>query len=149
MKFSYIKVIDFPKHQQRERLLPWIRFGIFNPRNPSNILYPLGLVDSGSDITFITHEFAENLGFDIKKGRKVEVVGIGGGEITTYLHQVGFHIHDGGKDKPIIYQALAAFAYQDFPSSMPQQTAILGTLGFFMNLDVTLRYPKEIIIKPK
>lgn len=102
MNFPYIKVIDFPKHQKRERLLPWIRFGIFNPKDSSDILYPLGLVDSGSDITFITHEFAESLGFDIKKGRKVEVVGIGGGEITTYLHQVGFHIHDGGKDKQII-----------------------------------------------
>lgn len=134
MKFSYIKVIDFPKHQKRERLLPWIRFGIFSLKNPSKILYPLGLIDSGSDITFITHEFAESLGMNIKMGRKVEVVGIGGGEITVYLHQVGFHIYAGSKDKPIIYQALAAFAYRDFPSSMPQQTAILGTLGFFMHL---------------
>ena len=130
-------------------MLPWIRFGIFNPKKPSNILYPLGLVDSGSDITFITHEFAENLGFNIKMGRKVEVIGIGGGEITAYLHQIGFHIHDGSKGKPIIYQALAAFSYKDFPYSMPQQTAILGTLGFFMNVDVLLRYPKKIVINPK
>lgn len=81
MNFPYTKVIDFPKHQKRERFLPWIRFGIFNPKSSYNILYPLGLVDSGSEITFITHEFAENLGYDIKKGRKVEVVGVGGGKI--------------------------------------------------------------------
>lgn len=149
MKFPYIKVLDFPKHQKRERLLPWIRFGIFNPKEPANILFPLGLVDSGSDITFINHEFGESLGYDIKKGKKVEVFGVGGGSITVYLHEVGFHIHDGGREKSIIYHGLAAFTYKDFPSSMPQQTAIFGTLGFFMHVDVTLRYPKEIIIEQK
>ena len=149
MNFPYTKVIDFPKHQKRERLLPWIRFGIFNPKSSYNILYPLGLVDSGSEITFITYEFAENLGFDIKKGKKVEVVGVGGGKIDVFLHEVGFQIGDSSKEKPIIYKSLAAFTYGDFPSSMPQQTAILGTLGFFEYLDVTFRYPREIIIESK
>lgn len=149
MNFPYTKVIDFPKHQKRERLLPWIRFGIFNPKSPVNILYPLGLVDSGSGITLITHEFAENLGFDIKKGRKVEVFGVGGGRIDVYLHEVGLQISDGSRGNPIVYKSLVAFTYEDFPSSMPQQTAILGTLGFFMHLDVTFRYPKEIVIEPK
>lgn len=66
MKFDYIKVLDFPKHQKRERILPWVRFGIFNPKDQSQKLYPLGLIDSGSDITFINHEFGKQLGFDIK-----------------------------------------------------------------------------------
>lgn len=149
MNFPYTKVIDFPKHQKRERFLPWIRFGIFNPKSPFNILYPLGLVDSGSEITFITHEFAENLGFNIKKGRKVEVFGVGGGKIDVYLHEIGFQISDGSKENLIVYKGLASFTYGDFPSSMPQQTAILGTLGFFMYLDVTFRYPKEIVVKQK
>lgn len=149
MKFDYIKVIDFPKHQKRERILPWIRFGIFNPKNESYKLYPLGLVDSGSDITFINHEFGENLGFDIKKGKKVEVYGVGGGKIEVYLHEVGFYIHNESKEKPIIYPDLAAFTYGDFPSSMPQQTAILGTIGFFRRVDVTLQYPKELIVEVK
>lgn len=149
MRFPYIKVIDFPRHQKRERILPWIRFGIFNPKNPSQILYPLGLVDSGSDITVINHEFGENLAFDIKKGKKGEVVGVGGGKIDVYFHVVGFQIYDSSREKPIVYEDIAAFTYKDFPSTMPQQTAILGTLGLFMDVDVVLRYPREIRIEKK
>ena len=116
MEFPYIKVIDFPKHQKRERILPWIRFGIFNPKEESNILYPVGLIDSGSDITIIDYELGEKLGFE---------------------------------KKPIIYQDFVAFTYEKFPSTMPQQTAILGTIGFFRHVDVTLKYPKNIFVEPK
>lgn len=72
MEFSYFKVIDFPKHQKRERILPWIRFGIFNLKDQSNILYPVGLIDSGSDITIIDYEFGEKLGIGIKKELKIK-----------------------------------------------------------------------------
>lgn len=149
MKFDYIKVLDFPKHQKRERILPWIRFGIFNLKDKSQILYPLGLVDSGSDVTFINHEFGKKLGFDIKRGLKSSVYGVGGGKIDVYFHTVGFYIYDGSKDKPFIYQDVAAFTYRDFPATMPQQTAILGTIGFFRNVDVILRYPKRIVVESK
>ena len=149
MKLDYIKVLDFPKHQKRERILPWIRFGIFNPKDQSQMLYPLGLVDSGSDITFINHEFGRKLGFDIKKGIRSEVYGVGGGKIDVYFHAVGFSIHDGSKEEPIIYQDMAAFTYTDFPSTMPQQTAILGTIGFFRNVDVMFYYPKHIVVEEK
>lgn len=151
MKFPYTKVIDFPKHQKRERILPWIRFGIFNPKNESdsNILYPLSLVDSGSDITIIDHEFGEELGFEIKRGVKDRVYGVGGGHIDIWFHKIGLLIHDGSREKPIIYNDFAAFTYKKFPTTMPQQTAILGKVGFFRQLDVTLRYPKNIFIEPK
>lgn len=78
MDFSYIKVLDFPRHQKRERFLPWIRFGVYNPKSPNQIIYPLGLVDSGSDITFITHEIGEQLGYNISKGIKNQVLGVVG-----------------------------------------------------------------------
>lgn len=149
MKFPYTKVIDFPKHQKRERILPWIRFGIFNLKDKSNILYPVGLVDSGSDITIIDHEFAEELGFNIKKGVKNKVYGVGGGFIDIYFHKVGLAIHDGSRKKPIVYKDFIAFTYKKFPTTMPQQTAILGTMGFFRHLEVTFRYPKEILVEPK
>ncbi|MBI2621765.1 MAG: hypothetical protein HYW63_03955 [Candidatus Levybacteria bacterium] len=80
MNFPYIKVLDFPHHLKRERILPWIRFGIFNPKNHTDIIYPVGLVDSGSDITFIDHELGEKLGYDIKSGVKDQVIGVGGGK---------------------------------------------------------------------
>ncbi len=149
MKFPYTKVLDFPKHQKRERVLPWIRLGISAPRERSEILYPLGLVDSGSDLTIVNQEFAEELGLSIEKGIKHTVCGVGGGQIDVYLHKVVFYIHDGSKEDPIIYQDHAAFAYKNFPKTMPQQTAILGTIGFFQQVDVTFRYPKEIVVEPK
>jgi len=108
MEFPYLKVVDFPKHQKRERFLPWIRFGIFNPKNKSKILYPVGLVDSGSDITIIDHEFAKELGIEIKKGPN-----------------------------------------ESFPLTMPQQTAILGTIGFFRHFKVTFDYPRRILVESK
>ena len=149
MEFPYIKVIDFPKHQKRERILPWIRFGIFNPKEESNILYPVGLIDSGSDITIIDYELGEKLGFEIKKGIKDKVYGVGGGHIDVWFHKAGLFIHDNSEKKPIIYQDFVAFTYEKFPSTMPQQTAILGTIGFFRHVDVTLRYPKNIFVEPK
>jgi hypothetical protein len=145
MKFSYIKVIDFPKHQLRERFLPWIRLGIFNPKKETERIYPLGLVDSGASITIINHEIGEELGFDIKKvkrGLKGQVVGVGGGKIDVFFHKVGFFIHNGSKKKPIIYEDFVGFTYRQFPSSMPQQTAILGRIGFFNHLKVGFIHPE-------
>ena len=145
MDFPYIKVTAFYKHQKSERLLPWIRFGIYNPKDASNILFPLGLVDSGSEITFITHEFGEELGFDIKAGQKGEVSGVGGGTINIYYHKVDLVLRN--KSKEICnFVDWMAFAYKDFPISMPQQTAILGTMGFFNHLNVHFQYPFHITI---
>ena len=149
MNFDYFRVLDFPRHQVRERILPWIRFGIFNPKNDSKILYPLGLIDSGSDITFIDHELGEELGINIKKGKLVEVMGVGGGIIKIYFHRISFILHDGSKAKPIKYDSFAGFSYSEFPKSIPQQTAILGTAGFFDQVNINFMYPHRILIEPK
>lgn len=149
MEFPYFKVIDFPKHQKRERILPWIRFGIFNLKDKSKILYPVGLVDSGSDVTIIDYEFAEELGIEVKKGKKNKIYGVGGGNIEIWFHQIGLSIDDGNSKKPIIFQDFVGFAYEKFPLTMPQQTAILGTIGFFRNINVTFNYPSRILINPK
>lgn len=149
MTFPYIRVLRFHKHKKRERMLPWIRFGIFNPEDRSTIIYPLGLIDSGSDITFIDHEFGERLGFDIKKGHKGKAHGIGGGKIDIYFFKVGLSISDGSKEKSIVYEDFVGFTFKEFPISMPQQTAILGTMGFFRNVDITFSYPNYMSIKQK
>jgi len=148
MEFPYLKVVDFPKHQKRERFLPWIRFGIFNPKNKSKILYPVGLVDSGSDITIVDHEFAKELGIEIKKGPKIKVYGVGGGKIEVWFSPVGFVIEDNN-NQPVIYQDLVGFTYESFPLTMPQQTAILGTIGFFRHFKVTFDYPRRILVESK
>ena len=130
--------------------MPWLRFGIFNPKNEDVIVYPLGLVDSGSDLTIINHEFAEELGIDLgkaKKDQKGDVVGVGGGKLEVCLYKVGFLIGDESGVKPIKYTDLVGFSRADFPPSMPQQTAILGTTGFFRKLRVTFNFPKYILVE--
>ncbi|MBI3290346.1 hypothetical protein HYZ78_03030 [Candidatus Microgenomates bacterium] len=147
MEFPYTQVLDFVKHQKRHRILPWIRVGIFNPKNPSNIIYSLGLVDSGADVSIINREIGEELEFKIEKGRKEEIEGVGGGTIKGFLHEVGFIVQDYGNTKNVIkYTDYAVFVENAFPESMPQQTAIFGTIGFFRHLMVTFVFPKQIII---
>ncbi len=147
MIFPYVKVTRFVKHQKIERLLPWIRFGIYSPENKSYILHPFGLVDSGSEITFVDHEFGLELGYDIKKGKKIEVIGVGGAKLDVYLHKVGILLNNSGKDKNLSAEDLVGFSYNKFPPSMPQQTAILGTLGFFRHFNITFNYPSFIKIE--
>lgn len=147
MEFPYFKVVDFPKHKLRERLLPWLRFGVFNPKDPRKIIYPIGLVDSGSNVTIIDREIGENLGIDIKaakKGFRGMVRGVGGGVIEVFFHKIGFLIKDGKNGKTVTYEDYAAFTYHAFPASMPQQTAILGLIGFFNHFKICFNHPLSI-----
>ena len=146
MNFPYFLVTHWDKnHVKSESIVPWIRFGVYNPNNHTKIVYPLGLVDSGSEITFISHELGEELGFDIRNTKiRGRADGVGGGSIEIFYHRVGL-ILDEGKEKYEFIDFIG-FSYSDFPTSMPQQTAILGTLGFFNHLNVSFKYPKVITI---
>lgn len=147
MDFPYTKVVDFPQHKIRQRLLPWIRVGLFNPKFPENVIYVIGLVDSGAEATVVDREVGENLNFAIKKGTKQELKGLGGGTIKGFLHKVGFIVENpDNPEENIKYTDYAIFAKAELPRSMPQQTAIYGTLGFFCRLMVTFIYPQKIVI---
>ena len=150
MKFEYAKISKFIRHQKTTGIIPWIRFGIYRPGDPKDIVYPQGLVDSGSDVTIVNPEFAEELGINIKKGQRTTIHGIGGGAVEGYIHPIGYFIQDAIRsERPIVYTDDIIFSTKSFPPSMPTQTAILGTVGFFRHVDVILKYPKEIIIKSK
>lgn len=147
MRFPYLSVLDYPNHQKRIRYLPWIRFGIANPKNKSGIVYPIGLVDSGSEITFIDYEIGKELGFDIEKGRSDKIYGVDGGSIQVYYHKATLFVQDKITEEPIEFEDLIAFSKEKFPMTLPQQTAILGTIGFFRHLKVSFDYPKYIDIE--
>lgn len=147
MEFPYIRVLDFPKHQKRARLLPWIRAGIANPENPAKIIYPLGLIDSGADLTIINREIGEELDYEIESGQEEEIKGLGGGSVIGFIHKVTYLIENPNNPKEIIkYPDIVAFTKNVFPLSYPQQTAIFGTIGFFNHLMVTFMFPHRIII---
>ena len=150
MEFPYCKVLDFPKHQKRARMLPWIRIGIFNPNIPSKVIYPMGLIDSGADISIIDREFGEELGYVITKGSPETLIGMGGGKTDGYIHELGYLIENPDKPRDIIkYKDYVVFTKNNFPATMPQQTAIFGTIGFFRHLIVTFMYPSGIQVQTR
>jgi len=148
MEFPYCKVLDFPKHQKRTRLLPWIRVGIFNPNYPSKIIYPMGLIDSGADISIIDRELGNELGYVIEKGKPETLIGMGGGKTEGFIHELGYLIgNPDNTDDAVKYKDYVVFTKNSFPVTMPQQTAIYGTIGFFNHLMVTFMYPIGIQIQ--
>ncbi|MBI3337668.1 MAG: hypothetical protein HY005_03595 [Candidatus Staskawiczbacteria bacterium] len=153
MEFPYRKVISFFNHRRNDKILPWINVGLYNPEKYNHetndkVIYTLGLIDSGSELTIIDREIGEELGYEIEKGKRVKIIGVGGGQISGYLHSVGFQIDDlMGKEESIIYRDYVVFAETKFQKTMPQQTAIWGTKGFFNQLAVGFRYPNSIFVE--
>lgn len=127
--------------------MPWIRFGIYNPKSPTTKVFPIGLLDTGSEISFIDTEIGEALGFPITKGYSIDVKGVGGGTIKVYLHKVGIYLESNKDNEVIDYTGLVGFTNSNFPKSMPQQTAILGTLGFFEYVSARFDHPKEMTLE--
>ena len=147
MDFPYTLVTDWPKHQARQRYLPWINVGIRKP-NTSKTVWPLGLVDSGAELTVIEQEIAEELGLNFSKAINSTITGFGGARISVLIVEVEFVIDDEKTKIPIVYRDFAAFTKNSFPASHPQQTAIFGTVGLFRKvIKVSFEYPKRIRIE--
>lgn len=146
MDFDYSLVTDWPKHKPRQRYLPWINIGI-KKQNTEETIWPLGLVDSGADITIVDREIGEELGFDFKKALKDTITGFGGAKVEVLILEAEFVLDDNKGGKPIIYKDFLGFTKGQFPQSHPQQTAIFGTIGLFRNVEVTFDYPRNIHIE--
>ena len=146
MDFDYVLVTDWPKHRPRQRYLPWINIGI-RRSGYEEMVWPLGLVDSGNDLTIVDKEVGVELGFDFKKARKDFVTGFGGAKVEVLIMKAEYVIDDNKGKSPIIYQDLIGFTKGQFPLSHPQQTAIFGTIGLFRNVQVTFSYPRNIHIE--
>jgi len=146
MDFDYALVTDWPGHQTRQRYLPWINIGIRKIGSPKT-LYPLGLVDSGAELTVMDKEIGEELGFNFSKAKRGNMTGFGGGKVEILILEAEYEIDDKSGKKPIVYRDLLAFTRTPFPQTHPQQTAIFGTIGLFRNVKVAFSYPKNIHIE--
>ena len=147
MDFPYTLVTDWPKHQARQRYLPWINIGVRKP-STSKTLWPLGLVDSGAELTVVDQEIGKEVGLNFKKALKGTITGFGGAKVQVLMVEVEFVIDDAKTKTPIVYQDFAAFTISSFPVSHPQQTAIFGTVGLFRKvIKVSFEYPKRICIE--
>ena len=146
--YQIVRGIDDRTYKIYEKALPWIKVTIFNPVNLKRSVSALCLADTGADLTFFASEIGVYLGFDIKKGKLINLNGIGGGVQPSYFfNEVGIKLEDpNGKSKPIEFIDFVGFIENEFPLLSPQQTGILGTNGFFKNVNTCFSYPKEIVV---
>lgn len=146
MDFDYALVTDWPKHKPRQRYLPWINIGI-RKLGGKDTIWPLGLIDSGADLTIVDKEIGDELGFNFKKAQRDTVTGFGGAKVEVLVVEGEFIIDDKSGKGPIVYRDFMAFTKTSFPVSHPQKTAIFGTIGLFRNVQVTFTYPSNINIE--
>lgn len=95
----------------------------------------LVLIDSGADWCIFHATIGEQLGLDIKSGRKVTFHGTSGEEQVAYFHQVNFYV--GG----ISMTTLVGFSYE--LEKLPY--GLLGQDGFFDKWVIKFEYNKENI----
>lgn len=58
-------------------------------KDKSNVWRAINMyVDSGADISIIRRDFGELFGHDVKKGRKIELKGIGEAIVIAYIHKM-------------------------------------------------------------
>lgn len=132
-----------------ETIRPWLDIEIFNPLNGKHTDFLCScLLDTGSDLTFLTDEIGEYLGYKVEKGIMGSIEGVGGGTIQTLFYEkVGLRIRDPFKrENDIEIIDKVGFVKNGFPYSNPQQTGILGSEGFFRWVSVYFNYPKQIEI---
>lgn len=90
-------IIPYPKYKNRDGDL--IQLPIVSVSITCNkVRLPLwALLDSGADMTLLNASFAQIFSIDLKKGRKIDLVGVlEGTEFPAYLHQVNLAIKDVG-----------------------------------------------------
>ena len=95
-------------------------------------------VDSGADITLIPRSVGDLLGFEVNKGKIVDITGVGGGTVPVIVKKVMMCV---GKE---IFDARVAWALiEDVPP-------LLGRMDVFNKFDVIVREEeKEVVFKKR
>ena len=136
MIYPYIK---FPRLNPDTRKLigevswPYIPIRlIYNHRVSKSLIR--ALVDSGSDINLFPAEIAEQLNIKIRKGKKLNIGGIGGSNLIGYGYEVNILVDTLG------FKSRVYFAYD-------QTIPILGRKGFFDHFKRVIFKEKEEILE--
>ena len=125
MKFNY-------KKYSKQILRPVIPIKLKN--KDLEIGYEV-LVDSGADLCIFDSQVGEIIGIDLKKGKPMQVFGVGGKASIYYLHKVTIEV--GGYS----YKIEAGFMPNVAGNVMPY--GIVGQMGFFDNFIVKFDLLKE------
>lgn len=135
-------IIPYRKYKDRDGNLVQLPIvSVHITRNKVSL--PLwGLVDSGADVTLLNASFAKLFHVDLKKGKKIPLVGVmEGPEFSVYLHQVNLAVKGVGSADTLI-------AFTD--AEKVPDLVILGRRGFFEHFIITFEeYKKQIEIRPR
>ena len=134
-------IVPYRKYKDRDGNL--VQLPIVSVRITVNeVSLPLwGLVDSGADVTLLNASFAHLFHVDLKKGKKIPLLGVmEGPEFAAYLHQVNLEIKDVGSADTLV-------AFTD--SERHPDLVILGRRGFFEHFIIKFEeHKKQMEIEP-
>lgn len=119
ISFNYtpFPYIDFKTKKEKLIYRPLVSFRLASGHTISKYLFH-ALLDSGADHNLFPAAFAPSVGLNIKKGKLVEHMGIGGVSVLAYRNSIKIYI--GSR----IIQTEADF-------SENQKIPLLGRTGFF------------------
>ena len=81
MKFRYTSTLT-PDTQGRLVKRPVLKLELTTASGRK--IYPIGLVDSGADLTLVNIQYAEELGIDVRTLKEKLMRGIGAGTVSTF-----------------------------------------------------------------
>jgi len=140
MKFDYLKFPAEPTEafpDRKNALRPVLPIVVKNNDKKLNYLV---LIDSGADHNIFHAEIGEELGIDIKKGKKLNFWGTSGEKQVAYYHHILIEV--GGWE----YKCYCGFSYEI--EHLPY--GLLGQDDFFKQFRIIFDYSKEQFeIRPK
>ena len=110
------------KEYSYQQNLPIINVEVIGPKGSLQIR---ALVDSGASISLFNAQIAEIIGIEFKKGKRVELSGIGG-KIRGYLHKIPILVNDKRFECKIV-----------FSSEIFENVNLLGRGNFFLPFLIT------------
>jgi hypothetical protein len=132
--------ITFPYREERSKI-----FGrIYRP--VARVKFEFGgewipewmYVDSGADITLIPRSVGDLLGFEVNKGKIVDITGVGGGTVPVIVKKVMMCVGEEILDARVAWALI-----EDVPP-------LLGRMDVFDKFDVIVREEeKEVVFKKR
>ena len=136
MDFKYRKFPTSPNNcpfpSQKYALRPVIQIDFDSPKGGFGYLV---LIDSGADYCIFHAAIGEQIGIDIKKGRKLIFFGTSGEPQEAYFHKVSFKI--GGN----LHECEVGFSFDTGKLAY----GLLGQYGFFNQWRIKFEYDKESV----
>jgi hypothetical protein len=136
MKFKYRKVPDNTDPRRKFTSVPILQVRLFHGSKYQDVRC---LLDSGADDCLFHGPIGELLGIDVRGGMEKKYYGVGGMEVTGYLHAIQLQVQGFSE----VIDLEVAFTYD-------HDVAILGQTGFFDSYQVIFeRYKGRFQIKPR